>query len=106
MFPEVVHVPEKFDIKPVSLKFLQTALIIVDMQNAFVHEKGRLFVPDSRKIIEPVRKLLEKARSKKVSVIYTQDWHTKDDVEFSIWVEHCCKHMGSRNNRRAQTSGR
>ncbi|MCF8884721.1 MAG: isochorismatase family cysteine hydrolase [Nitrososphaerota archaeon] len=88
MFPEVVHVPEKFDIKPVSLKSLQTALIIVDMQNAFVHEKGRLFVPDSRKIIEHVRKLLEKARSKKVSVIYTQDWHTKDDVEFSIWGEH------------------
>jgi nicotinamidase-related amidase len=88
MFPEYVKVPEKIDVKPIELEASKSALIIVDMQNAFAHEKGRLFVPESRKTIEPIKKLLEKARSKNVSVIYTQDWHQKDDPEFSVWGEH------------------
>jgi len=88
MFPEYVKVPEKIDVKPIELEASKSALIIVDMQNAFAHEKGRLFVPESRKTIEPIKKLLEKARSKNVLVIYTQDWHQKDDPEFSVWGEH------------------
>jgi nicotinamidase-related amidase len=88
MFPEYVKVPEKMDVKPIELEASKSALIIVDMQNAFVHEKCRLFVPESRKTIEPIRKLLEEARSKNVLVIYTQDWHQKDDPEFNVWGEH------------------
>jgi nicotinamidase-related amidase len=88
MFPEYVKVPEKIDVKPIELEASKSALIIVDMQNAFVHEKCRLFVPESRKTIEPIRKLLEEARSKNVLVIYTQDWHQKDDPEFNVWGEH------------------
>ncbi|MEM1559987.1 MAG: isochorismatase family cysteine hydrolase [Thermoproteota archaeon] len=88
MFPDHVKIPEKFEVKPARLEASKTALIIVDMQNAFAHEKGRLFVPESRKTIEPIKKLLEKARSKNVLLVYTQDWHQKDDPEFNIWGEH------------------
>lgn len=88
MFPEYVKIPEKLEIKSVELEASKTALIIVDMQNAFVHEKGRLYVPESRKIIEPTKNLLAKARSKNVLVVYTQDWHHKNDPEFNIWGEH------------------
>jgi len=88
LFPEYVRIPEKIEVKPIELEASKTALIIVDMQNAFVHERGRLFVPESRKTIEPIRKLLERARSKNVTVVYTQDWHQKDDPEFNIWGEH------------------
>lgn len=88
MFPEYVRVPEKIEVKPVELEASKTALIIVDMQNAFAHEGGRLFVPGSRKTVELIKKLLERARSKNVTVIYTQDWHQKDDPEFNVWGEH------------------
>lgn len=86
--PEVVRVPEKFDIKRVELRASKTALIIVDMQNDFADEKGRLFVPASKKTIEPIKKVLEKARSAGATIIYTQDWHTRGDPEFKIWGEH------------------
>lgn len=88
MFPEYVKIPEKLEVKFVELEASKSALIIIDMQNAFVHEKGRLFVPESRKTIEPIKKLLERARSKNVLVVYTQDWHQKNDPEFNIWGEH------------------
>ncbi|MEN2974594.1 MAG: isochorismatase family cysteine hydrolase [Candidatus Caldarchaeales archaeon] len=87
-FPEYVKVPEKFEVKHVELDSSKTALIIVDMQNAFSHERGSLFVPESRKTIESIKRLLEKARTKNVTVIYTQDWHQKDDPEFGIWGRH------------------
>lgn len=86
--PEVVKVPEKFEVKQVNLDASKTALIVVDMQNDFADEKGKLFVPTSRKTIEPIKKVLEKARSAGATIIYTQDWHMKDDPEFRIWGEH------------------
>lgn len=87
-FPEYVRVPEGLKISEVRLDPFKSALVIVDMQNAFAHERGPLFVPESRKTVEPIRRLLEKARSSGATVIYTQDWHTEDDVEFSIWGRH------------------
>lgn len=86
--PEVVKVPEKFKVKQVDLDASKTALIIIDMQNDFADEKGKLFVPTSRKTVEPIKKVLEKARSAGATIIYTQDWHMKDDPEFKIWAEH------------------
>ena len=80
--PEVVRLPEKPEVKPVELEASKSALIIVDMQNDFVDERGRLFVSSSRGTIEPIRRVLEGARSAGATVIYTQDWHTRDDPEF------------------------
>lgn len=88
LFPEIVKIPEKFEVKPVDLDSSKSALIIVDMQNAFAHEKGSLFVPESRKTVNSLKNLLEKARSRRVLVVYTQDWHPEDDPEFSIWGKH------------------
>ncbi len=69
-----------------------SALIIIDMQNDFVHPDGKLFSPNAKKIIQPIKLLLEKARKSNIRVIYTQDTHFKDDpVEFPIWGEHVVK---------------
>lgn len=69
-----------------------SALIIVDMQNDFVHPEGKLFSPNSQNIIQPIKTLLENARQNKVKVIYTQDTHFHNDpVEFPIWGEHVVK---------------
>jgi len=65
-----------------------TAVVVVDMQNDFVKPGGRLVVPSAAKTIPAIKRLLEKARKKKVMVIYTQDTHYPGDPEFEMWGEH------------------
>ncbi|MCL4454046.1 MAG: cysteine hydrolase [Deinococcus sp.] len=84
----MVEVPEIPRTKEVVLKSSETALIIVDMQNDFAHERGSLFVPDAPKTIPAIRKLLDAARSAGVRAVFTQDWHPGDDPEFKIWPVH------------------
>ncbi len=66
------------------------ALIVVDMQKDFCYENGALFIGKHVKsIFEPLRRVVEHARSKGIPVIFTQDWHREDDAEFNIWPKHC-----------------
>ncbi len=79
----------KYEVKErVELPAKETALIVVDMQNDFAHERGSLFVPDAPKTIKPIKSLIEKFREKNSTIIYTQDWHMEDDPEFKIWGVH------------------
>ncbi len=66
-----------------------TALVIVDMQNDFVKEGGRLVVPTAAGTVPAIGRLLQTARDHKVPVLYTQDSHLPGDPEFPIWGEHC-----------------
>jgi nicotinamidase-related amidase len=74
--------------QPVRLKSRETGVIVVDMQNDFVHPKGRLHVPKAGETVPVIAKLLERARKAGCKIFYTQDWHSRDDPEFSIWGEH------------------
>lgn len=58
------------------------------MQNDFVRREGKLYVPNAESTINPIRSLIHKARDSGSLIIYTQDWHMKDDPEFKIWGEH------------------
>jgi len=79
----------RYEVKEnVEIPAKESSLIVVDMQNDFAHERGSLFVPESRRTIEPIRLLIEKFRAKNSTVIYTQDWHSEDDPEFKIWGRH------------------
>jgi len=79
-----------FEPKKLSLPREGTVVMVVDMQNDFVKEDGKLYVGDSvRKIIPNIQRMLTKAREKNVPVVYTQDWHVKDDPEFKVWPAHC-----------------
>ncbi|PVU76689.1 isochorismatase [Acidianus hospitalis] len=82
---EVPKIPEE---KEIELNPHDTALIIVDMQNDFVRKDGKLPVPTAESTIKPIKDLIKKARYSSALVIYTQDWHMKDDPEFKIWGEH------------------
>lgn len=73
----------------VELSGEKSAVLVVDMQNDFVHERGSLRVPTAAATVEPIRTLLERARKAGGQVIYTQDWHVPDDPEFRIWPKHC-----------------
>ncbi|MET1124043.1 MAG: isochorismatase family cysteine hydrolase [Archaeoglobaceae archaeon] len=63
-------------------------LIVVDMQKDFCYRDGALYIENAEEIFEPTRKVVEAARGK-IPVIFTQDWHRKDDPEFKIWPPHC-----------------
>jgi len=79
-----------FEPKALILPREGTVVMVVDMQNDFVDKAGKLFVGDSvRKIIPNIQRTLAKARETKVPVVYTQDWHGKDDPEFKVWPAHC-----------------
>ncbi|BAB65577.1 cysteine hydrolase family protein [Sulfurisphaera tokodaii] len=82
---ELPPIPEE---KEVLLSPSDTALLIVDMQNDFVRKEGKLYVPNAETTIPAIRNLIDKARNANALIIYTQDWHMKDDPEFKIWGEH------------------
>ncbi|HEY65144.1 MAG TPA: cysteine hydrolase [Caldilineae bacterium] len=72
----------------VSLDPRRTAVVVVDMQNDFVKPGGKLQVPSAQEAVEPIARLLKRAREAGALVIYTQDLHGEDDPEYRIWGEH------------------
>lgn len=79
-------------INDITVSGKTSAVIIVDMQNDFVHPEGKLFSPNAQKIISPIKLLIDEARQSGAKIIYTQDTHFHDDpVEFPIWGEHVVK---------------
>ncbi|MFA0733457.1 MAG: hypothetical protein LKKZDAJK_000312 [Candidatus Fervidibacter sp.] len=89
MAQRTVTVPEYVVTDRVEVKPKTTALLIVDMQNDFVKEGGKLVVPTAKDTIPAIRKLLVEARLYGMFVAYTQDSHLPNDPEFPIWGEHC-----------------
>ncbi len=83
-----VELPEVERVGAVALPAKNSALIVVDMQNDFVHPEGSLFVPAAVQTIPTIKSLLEKARRAGARVVFTQDWHSEDDPEFAIWPRH------------------
>jgi len=83
-----VTVPDYKILPKVLLPGSKTAVLIADMLVDFVSPKGKLFVPETRKTIDPLRRLIGQARKAGATIIYIQDWHRPDDPEFSIWGPH------------------
>lgn len=86
-----VEVPELPYKEQIELPAENTALIIVDMQNDFVKEKGSLMVPSAINTVDNIKYLSDTAREKGVKIFYTQDTHFEGDKEWDIWPEHCRK---------------
>ena len=69
--------------EPIEIDLLKTAIIVVDMQNAFVRKGGYfdLFgidVSATEKIIEPCRNIVSKARVRGVKILYFQMAYSPD----------------------------
>lgn len=71
------------DVKPWVIRPEKTALLVIDMQNAFVEKNGLLEVPMARKIVPNIRKLLSVSRALDLPVIYTISAHYIDNVMIS-----------------------
>jgi|Deesub1362A_J573_1020465.scaffolds.fasta_scaffold00454_1 ureidoacrylate peracid hydrolase len=59
----------------------KTAILVIDMQNEFVHEKGKLRCYNAGATIEPTKRLLEAAREVKAHIIYTQVAYRSDYLD-------------------------
>ncbi len=66
-------------------------LLIIDMLNDFVLDGAPLKVPKIRRIIGPIKREIEKARSEGYPVIYLCDSHEEDDKEFKMFPPHAVK---------------
>ncbi len=85
---ETVEVPEIPLRDEVELGAEETALVIVDMQNDFVHPDGALYVPAAQEALPHMEDLLDRARAAGVRVAYTQDTHREGDPEWNTWPAH------------------
>jgi nicotinamidase-related amidase len=69
---------------------IKSALIVVDMLNDFIDEKGVLYCGQSaRDIVSFVRLRLEAHRRAGNLVVFLHDAHAEDDREFEKFPPHC-----------------
>ena len=69
------------------------ALIVVDMQNCFLHPKGENFYPAAPHVIEPVKQLIARARWESAIIVHVADRHRDgfhDDEQPRLPV-HCVR---------------
>ena len=85
MQPPRVSVPVNLPTRPESIQIdlATTAVIVVDMQNAFMSPKGMFDVTGwpidgAQRVIEPSRKLIEGARERGVKVVYVKMSYNAD----------------------------
>jgi nicotinamidase-related amidase len=89
--PITVEIPEYEVHKRVALDPASTALVIIDMQNDFVHDEGTLQVGAALDTVPAISALLELARGSGMYVVFSQDTHDPGDPEFEIWPEHALR---------------
>jgi nicotinamidase-related amidase len=68
------------------------ALIVMDMLNDFIDEKGPLYCgKESREMVSFIREKIEEYRCSGGKVIYVCDAHAPDDKEFRMFASHAVK---------------
>ncbi len=70
------------------------AILVIDMQGDFIDDGAPVECPGGRDIIPSIQTLLRAARAKGVPVIYTQETHRAEKVDFGLELigndpEHC-----------------
>lgn len=73
----------------------RTALVVVDVQNDFVHPDGSLFVRGGPAAVGRVNAEIDAAVAAGATVAYTLDWHPPDTPHFAerggTWPPHCVR---------------
>lgn len=67
------------------------ALLVIDMLNDFVLDGAPLKVLKIERIIEPIKREIEKARSEGYHVVYLCDSHEENDREFELFPPHAIR---------------
>lgn len=70
----------------------EKALLVVDMLNDFLDEKGTLYCgEEAREIIPNVVDAVRRAREQGALIVWIRDAHKPDDREFSLFGPHCVR---------------
>jgi nicotinamidase-related amidase len=64
-----------------------TAVIVVDMQNIWVHPRGVRYLPMSEDIVPRIQELLRFCRSNRVPVVYLHTTKRKDMADVGIFAD-------------------
>lgn len=73
-----------------GVEMARGALIVVDMQKGFLEPGRPLYCgAAARKIVPLVVRLVESEMAKGSTIVFTQDTHTEDDLEFEMFPRHC-----------------
>ena len=70
---------------PITVK--NTAVIVVDMQNIWVHPRGIRYLPMSEDIVPRIQELLRFCRSNRVPVVYLHTTKRKDLADVGIFAD-------------------
>lgn len=70
--------------KAPPLQMEKAALLVIDMQNQFVHPDGDLYLNGSRHIIKRIVRLTRLFREQKRPVIYTRHEHATDNSDLGM----------------------
>jgi len=70
---------------------MKKVLIVVDMLNDFVDEKGALQFPQARDIVDYVDAVVKEFKENRDHVIFLMDSHAEDDLEFNLFPKHAVK---------------
>lgn len=70
---------------PITAK--NTALIIVDMQNIWVHPRGARYLPSSEDIVPKIQELLNFCHTRQMPVIYLHTTKRKDLADVGIFAD-------------------
>ncbi|NIP43890.1 MAG: isochorismatase family protein [candidate division Zixibacteria bacterium] len=84
---------EAYNTHSFKLDQKQTALLIIDMQNFFVHETGPAYLPDSQYTIKNIQELQKAFRTKNLPIIFTSHVHKSPEYDGGNltwwWAEYC-----------------
>lgn len=75
------------------MKHKNIAFLVIDFTNEFV--RGKIKSPNALKAIKPAKALIDYAHKNNIQVIYANDEHNKDDIEFNIWGTHSLKNTNA-----------
>jgi isochorismate hydrolase len=64
-----------------------TAVVVVDMQNIWVHPRGARYLPTSEDIVPRIQELLRYCHDKKIPVVYLHTTKRKDLADVGIFAD-------------------
>jgi len=65
------------------------AFVIVDMLHDFINPAGKLYFEKGQTAVARIVRLKAAFRAAGVPVLYGNDTHPQDSLEFSVWPPHC-----------------
>lgn len=73
---------------PASPKRRGFAVMVIDMQRDFVAEGAPVFCEDGQGAVAHIQRLLAAARADAIPVIYTQECHRRQKIDFGLELEY------------------